>query len=206
VVHLFVSSFFLGLIFCATPGAIFSESLRRGMKGGFYAALAVQAGSLVGDLTWAVLGLMGVAALFTLPWVTVPLSLAGVALLAWMSVSAFRAGLGAMPVLEVQTESLKKSGFAAGVGLSLSTPTNVVYWTAMGSTVSALGVAESGADAFAVFLLGFMASSVVWAVFFSGLVAYVRSVSSPRVFRGLNFACAAALAFFAVKIGIDLFS
>lgn len=204
MLNLFVSSFFLGLIFNATPGAVFGESLRRGMRGGFYDALAVQVGSLIGDLTWAVLGLLGVAALFSIPAIKFPLAIAGVTLLIWMAWSAFRAAIRPMPSLEMSAASLSKSALAVGAGLSLSTPTNVVYWTAMGGAVSTMGVSDPKAEAFAVFLLGFMTSSVVWALFFAALVAWVRNTSSPSLFRSLNFICAAGLAFFALKIAIGL--
>lgn len=204
MLNVFVSSFFLGLIFNATPGAVFGESLRRGMRGGFYDALAVQVGSLIGDLTWAVLGLLGLAALFSIPAIKFPLAIAGVTLLIWMAWSAFRAAIGPMPSLEMSAQSLSKSALAVGAGLSLSTPTNVVYWTAMGGAVSTMGVSDPKADAFAVFLLGFMTSSVVWALFFAALVAWVRNASSPSLFRSLNGICAAGLAFFALKIAIGL--
>ena len=64
--ELFAYAFGLGLVFNATPGAVFTETLRRGVRGGFGPALAVQIGSLVGDAAWAVLGLVGVGALFQL--------------------------------------------------------------------------------------------------------------------------------------------
>src|SRR4028118_2062291 len=67
MIELFVSAFFLGLLFNAMPGAVFAESLRRGLRGGFGPAFAVQAGSLAGDLVWAVLGVLGAAALFPPP-------------------------------------------------------------------------------------------------------------------------------------------
>ena len=56
--ELFVTAFLLGLIFNITPGAILVESLRRGIKGGFMPALAIQIGSLVGDALWLLLGLL----------------------------------------------------------------------------------------------------------------------------------------------------
>jgi chemosensory pili system protein ChpE/L-lysine exporter family protein LysE/ArgO len=43
------AAFLLGLVFNATPGAVFAETVRRGATGGFRASLAVQVGSL-----WAV--------------------------------------------------------------------------------------------------------------------------------------------------------
>ena len=50
MIELFISAMALGFLFNAAPGAIFTESLRRGLKGGFKSALYVQFGSLVGDL------------------------------------------------------------------------------------------------------------------------------------------------------------
>ena len=46
---LFAAAFLLGLVFNAAPGAVFAETVRQGMRGGFRPALAVQVGSLVGD-------------------------------------------------------------------------------------------------------------------------------------------------------------
>ncbi|MFM2252318.1 MAG: hypothetical protein RJB68_655, partial [Pseudomonadota bacterium] len=57
---LFFTAFGLGLIFNAAPGAVFAETVRQGMQGGYRAAFAVQVGSLVGDASWAVLGLLAI--------------------------------------------------------------------------------------------------------------------------------------------------
>jgi chemosensory pili system protein ChpE len=46
---LFLAAFMLGLVFNAAPGAVFAETIRQGVRGGFRPALAVQCGSLVGD-------------------------------------------------------------------------------------------------------------------------------------------------------------
>lgn len=66
MIALFISAFLLGLIFNATPGAVFAETVRQGVHGGFRPALAVQVGSLVGDALWAMLGLMGIGLLLQL--------------------------------------------------------------------------------------------------------------------------------------------
>ena len=52
-------AFLLGFIFNAAPGAVFAETVRRGMSGGYRVALSVQFGSLVGDAVWAILALPG---------------------------------------------------------------------------------------------------------------------------------------------------
>ena len=75
MIELFISALALGFLFNAVPGAIFTESLRRGLQGGFKSALYVQFGSLVGDLTWAVLGLGGAAVLFEVTAIKIPLAI-----------------------------------------------------------------------------------------------------------------------------------
>ena len=56
---LFLSSFILAIAFCAPPGVITAETVRRGAARGFLPALFVQFGSLVGDTTWAIIALTG---------------------------------------------------------------------------------------------------------------------------------------------------
>ena len=89
MIELFTSALALGFLFNAVPGAIFTESLRRGLQGGFKSALYVQFGSLVGDLTWAVLGLGGAAVLFEVTAIKIPLAIFGGLLLAWLAFNSF---------------------------------------------------------------------------------------------------------------------
>ena len=56
---IFLAAMLFGLAFCASPGAVFSETLRRGLTGGFRSALLVQLGSQIGEAVWALIGLTG---------------------------------------------------------------------------------------------------------------------------------------------------
>ena len=49
----------MAISFCAPPGPVTMETLRRGLRGGFGPALQVQLGSIVGDVTWCALALVG---------------------------------------------------------------------------------------------------------------------------------------------------
>ncbi len=46
---LFFAALLLGFLFNAAPGAVFAETIKVGVRGGFKPALAVQLGSLLGD-------------------------------------------------------------------------------------------------------------------------------------------------------------
>jgi hypothetical protein len=83
---LFLSSFILAIAFCAPPGVVTAETVRQGAARGFLPALFVQFGSLVGDTTWALIALTGLAFLVQNNIAKIILSLAGIVLmlkLAW---------------------------------------------------------------------------------------------------------------------------
>ncbi len=201
--HLFVSAFLLGLLFNAAPGAIFTESLRRGIKGGYSPALAVQIGSLIGDFVWAVLGLIGAAALFSLPYVELPLALTGAVLLFWLAWQSLRDAFAPVPEFD-PSAGKAGSAFTVGAALSLSNPLNITYWTALGGTITALGVAEPGRTAFFVFLLGFMLSSVLWCFFCAGLIAISRRYLGPVLWVAINASCAVGLAIFGYMVAMNV--
>lgn len=204
---LFATAFFLGLLFNAAPGAVFAETVRRGVRGGFRPALDVQLGSLVGDALWAVLGLVGVGLLVQTESLRLPVGVAGVLYLLWLARDAWRSASVEFTVtpagpgnLEAATAASRtgRPALRAGVVLSITNPQNVAYWAALGSAMGAVGVASPTPADYAIFFAGFMASSIAWAFVCAGLVA--------RLFRDATEAWArityrlCALAFLALAL------
>ena len=92
---LFISSFILAIAFCAPPGIITAETVRRGAARGFVPALFVQLGSLVGDTTWAIIALTGLAFLVQNNTAKIILSVIGILVmlkLAWDALKDARLG------------------------------------------------------------------------------------------------------------------
>lgn len=199
MVCLFLSAFGLGLVFNAAPGAVFAETVRRGLRGGFRPALDVQLGSLVGDALWAALGLVGVGLLLQLDALRWPVGLAGVAYLLWLARDAWTSAGRAFRVDDPQAGGAAPRGaLRAGVLLSVTNPQNVAYWAALGSALGAVGVAEPGPAEYGVFFAGFMVSSVVWAGVCAGGVAWLFRDASARWAQWTYRLC--ALAFLALAL------
>jgi threonine/homoserine/homoserine lactone efflux protein len=192
--ELFFYAFFLGALFNVAPGAVLAESLRQGIKGGFMPAMAVQIGSLVGDGLWVVLGLLGVAALITIPAVILPLMIFGALLLGWLAWQSLMDSMEPMPALDA-TASMNesKSSMAVGVALSISNPLNIIYWAALGGTIAAFTAQTPRVQDFIVFIIGFMLSSVLWCFIASGMIAFCRSVVTPGLWRYLHLGCGTGL-------------
>jgi chemosensory pili system protein ChpE len=193
---LFVTAFVLGLIFNAAPGAVFAETVRQGARGGYKPALAVQLGSLVGDATWAILGLAGIGLLLQLDALRVPVGIAGVVYLIYLSWDSWKAAKVEFNVATHPDNG--RSALRAGVLLSVTNPQNVAYIAALGSALGALGVHSPSATDYAVFFAGLMTASVVWCFVCAWIVAQIFRRVDQRWTKLTYQLC--AVAFFALAV------
>jgi len=201
---LFISSFVLAIAFCAPPGVITAETIRRGAARGFIPALFVQFGSLIGDTTWAIIALTGLAFLVQNNIAKIILSLIGILLmlkLAWDAIKDARSG----KELNIATSSASTRGdFANGAFLSLGNPMNIVFWTGLGTTVFASISGKPAPVHFAIFFAGFLLGAITWCFIMAGLVAFGRKFVTPAFFRWVNVVCGIALGFFAFQLAWKL--
>src|SRR5512138_2024466 len=159
---LFLSSFFLAIAFCAPPGVITAETVRRGAARGFLPALFVQFGSLVGDTTWAIIALTGLAFLVQNNVAKIILSLIGILLMLKLAWDAIRDARNEKILDTPAPTVLTRGDFANGAFLSLGNPMNIVFWTGLGTTVfSSISGKPQPAD-FAIFFGGFLSGAILW--------------------------------------------
>lgn len=196
---LFFTAAVLGLIFNAAPGAVFAETVREGVRGGFRSALAVQVGSLVGDATWAILGLAGVGLLLQMQALQLPIGIAGTAYLLWLSWDSWSAASQEFVVEGASSHTDTRRALRSGVLLSITNPQNVAYWAALGSAMGAVGVAEPTLTDYSLFFAGFMASSLVWCVVCAAIVDRVFRNAGQRWAKLTYRLCAVAFLLLALS-------
>ena len=211
----------LGFIFNAAPGAVFAETIRHGLRGGYRGALLVQVGSLTGDALWAVLGLVGVGLLARTEVLRTPVALAGIVYLLWLAWDAWRTSrtsrtnpppaepTSGMPMTSAVADEASGAGsvcaddgraaLRAGALLSITNPHNVAYWAALGSAMGAAGVSDPRWTDYAIFFTGFMVSSVVWCFVCAALVARFFAGANDRWARWTHRACALAFLLLALS-------
>lgn len=205
VISLFITAFGLGMIFNASPGAVFTETVRQGLIGGYRVALNVQIGSLVGDASWAVLGLAGAGVLFQVPEVRLPLSIVGGLYLVYLGVKSIIESPH-VERLEVSGDGqlIKKSALFSGMSISLTNPQNILFWAALGSVLGGLGVENPTVAHYAVFFIGFMASSVLWCFACAAVVHVLHRTMSRGLIMGINLLCGLALFYIAYLNALDV--
>jgi threonine/homoserine/homoserine lactone efflux protein len=198
VIGLALASLLLGIAFCAPPGIVTAESVRRGLARGFWATLHVQLGSLVGDATWAVIALAGAAFLVQTPFVRTTLGLLGAAFLLHLAWSGVREGRrGKLP----ESRPGRPHGdFATGALLSLGNPWAIAFWLGAGASTITARVANPALIHFALFLAAFMAGALAWCFVLAALVAHGRQRLNARFFAAVNVCCALFLGAFGLQL------
>lgn len=197
---LLITAFVLGLVFNATPGPVFAETVRQGVRGGFRSALAVQFGSLVGDALWAGVGLVGVGLLLQLERLRAPISVASVVYLLWLAWNTWQASRGEFAMSVTLDGTDHRQAWRAGVLLSLTNPQNVAYWAALGSALGSVGVKAPTVADNIVFFVGFMVSSTAWALLVAALVDRAFRRVGARWARLTYRACAIAFLMLALSM------
>lgn len=200
---LFISAFLLGLIFNAAPGAVFVETIKQGARGGFQPALQTQLGSLIGDATWAVLGLSGIGLLVQIDALRLPLGLAGVIYLIYLAWDSWRT---ARTQDLIRTDAHPDTGpaFRRGMSLSLTNPQNLAFWAAIGSAMGSLGIQEPQATDYVLFMAGFMASSLLWCFVCAAAVTRILRQTGNEWTKLTYRLCAASLLVLALSSLHDL--
>lgn len=196
---LFFAALLLGFLFNAAPGAVFAETIKVGVRGGFKPALAVQLGSLLGDAVWAILGLLGVGALLQIDVLRIPVGIAGVAYLLWLSFDSWNAANSELGDISASSEDVTRDALKSGALLSLTNPQNIAYWAALGSALGSLGITDPVPTHYAVFFAGFMVSSVMWSFMCAAMVDRLFRNAGQRWAQLTYKVCALAFLLLAVS-------
>jgi chemosensory pili system protein ChpE len=202
VLAFIIASIVLGISYCAPPGVVTAEAIRRGLARGYWAALWVELGSLIGDAVWAAGALLGFALLLQQPLLRVGLGSLGVGLLFYLALIAFRdARRGELPQAKaIRTER----DFTTGVFLSLTNPFAIAFWLGVGGTTVTTFFAEPQVIHYMVYLACFLLGGLLWAFFLAGLIAWGQRFVTRKFFRIVNILCGISFVYFGLRLLLQI--
>jgi threonine/homoserine/homoserine lactone efflux protein len=188
----------LGLAYSAAPGAVNTESLRRGLERGFRPALLVQVGALLGDLAWAVLALVGIGLFLQDRSIQAILGVAGACFLLRLGWNALQqAWRGGLPGAHGQ---VSRGDFATGIFFSLANPFGLAFWSGVGGGMAVTGGAEPGLQEGLIFLTGFIGGAAIWCLLAASAVGWGRQLIGPGLVRWIGALSGLALGYFGLRL------
>jgi len=190
----------LALAYCAVPGPVLAETVRRGLGNGFRSALAVELGSLAGDALWIGLMFAGAAALAEAGGVRLALGAVGGLFLLWLGVRALSSARRKRP--PASGGVVVEQAFATGAAMSVASPYALPFWIAVSGSLSGYGVSSAGVLGYTVFSASFILTCVVFALAAAGAISWGRRFLRPRFFFAVDLV--GGLLF--VAIGLNLLS
>lgn len=215
---------FMGIAFAAPPGIVTAETFRRGVSRGFPAALGVQLGSLIGDATYCLLALAGVAVLVQNPLMQRVLGIISVLFLMYLAITGILAELHApqptfspLPVgegVEVREFSPLRLGeglgvragrgaFFTGMFLSLTNPWAIGFWLSLGGTLASYGAMESG-NTMALFFVSFFGACLAYAFLVALLIGVTRRAIPARLGRMISLACSLVIGILGITVAFQV--
>jgi threonine/homoserine/homoserine lactone efflux protein len=192
---LIITGLGLGLAYTATPGAVNTEAIRRGILRGGRATLLVETGSLIGDSVWAILALTGVTFLAQHLAFRVILGIIGGFFLLRLAWGALHEVLFRPKQASISPTSAR-GDFATGVVFGLANPMGLAFWSGLGGSIVTAGATG---QAFAFFFIGFFVGATLWCFAIAALLQWGKRWVRPTFFRWINLLCGLALGYFGLR-------
>ncbi len=147
-----------------------------------------------------ILIVLGLADVMKAPGMIGAVSLAGGAVLLWLSFGMLKDAKKATLDLTAR-EGISASPVAAGILTSISNPYWIIWWATIGLGY-VVNAVKFGAVGVLSFFAGHISADLLWFSGVSFLVAWGKRYVSDGFYRGMIRVCALVLIFFAIYFGI----
>jgi threonine/homoserine/homoserine lactone efflux protein len=195
----YLAALWLMLAYCAAPGAVNVETVRRGTGGGFVAALLVQLGAVAGRVIWATLALAGTGVLTSRSIVYVVITAVSASLLLRAAWQAFRVDR-AVTVVAPPVRFRRRGALAAGFLLSLTNPLALAFWSGFVSVLQLDSSEVWDAHTAPGVLITVMFGALAWSVSAAVAVTCARAVAGQTAARLAELVAGVALGLFGLQM------
>lgn len=188
----------IGFAFTAVPGPVTTEATRRSVQGGFWPGFLVNAGSLVGDVVWAVLGLSGAAVLLQHDAFAVTLGLIGVGFLFSLARDAIRAFCA--PAKGEDDGAISQgSALKVGAVFSLANPSGIAFWSGVG-TGMLTGLGDASFGTIVVLIAAYLVAGMLLGSLFVAIAVLGGRLMGERIMRWVDLVSGIALGYFGIRL------
>jgi threonine/homoserine/homoserine lactone efflux protein len=194
---IFTASFVMGLAYCAAPGVINAEGIRRGLNHGFCSSILFQMGALAGNVLWAIVTLSGVAMLRPSTEAQLLIGIGGSLFMIGMACGILRKACCHTHTLPVPPN--RNDDLLIGTLLTLANPFAILFWLSIGTGLLA-EAPYSPLLAAAMIVGAFVLAKLLWSLLLASVTTFGRRLVRPALFRWIDAGAGICIAICGVSL------
>jgi len=183
--EIYLKYFLIGLAIALPVGAITVEMTKQGLKNGFIHGWAVGLGGMTIDAALIVLMVLGFASILALPFIQIPLWIAGAGFLAFLGYDSIKNADKDITPADEKTNKSFWSTYRNGLLVAVS-PGNLVFWVSVFGAVLSDSYTSANKASFAIAAIGVLSGILVHDLGLLSIVAVTRKVMSRKMIRAVS--------------------
>ncbi|WP_152392725.1 LysE family transporter [Paenibacillus guangzhouensis] len=183
--EIYLKYFLIGLAIALPVGAITVEMIKQGLKNGFIHGWAVGLGGMTIDFALIILMVLGFASILSLPYIQIPLWIAGAGFLAFLGYDSIKNADKDITPADEKTKKSFWSTYRNGLLVAVS-PGNLVFWVSVFGAVLSESYTSASKGGFAIAAIGVLSGILVHDLGLLSLVSITRKVMSRKMIRAVS--------------------
>ncbi|MNW38503.1 leucine export protein LeuE [compost metagenome] len=179
---IYLKYFLIGLAIAMPVGAITVEMTKQGLKNGFIHGWAVGLGGMTIDVALILAMVFGFASILALPFVQIPLWIAGAGFLAYLGYDSIKNADKDITPADERTNKLFWSTYRNGLLVAVS-PGNLIFWVSVFGAVLTNSYSAGNKGSFAIAASGVLSGILIHDIGLLTIVSVTRKVMSRKMIQ-----------------------
>ncbi|WP_025681207.1 LysE family transporter [Paenibacillus massiliensis] len=179
---IYLKYFLIGLAIAMPVGAITVEMTKQGLKNGFIHGWAVGLGGMTIDVALILAMVFGFASVLALPFVQIPLWIAGAGFLAYLGYDSIKNADKDITPADERTNKSFWSTYRNGLLVAVS-PGNLIFWVSVFGAVLTDSYSAGNKGSFAIAASGVLSGILIHDIGLLTIVSITRKVMSRKMIQ-----------------------
>jgi len=179
---IYLKYFLIGLAIAMPVGAITVEMTKQGLKNGFIHGWAVGLGGMTIDVALILAMVFGFASILALPFVQIPLWIAGAGFLAYLGYDSIKNADKDITPADERTNKSFWSTYRNGLLVAVS-PGNLIFWVSVFGAVLTNSYSAGNKGSFAIAASGVLSGILIHDIGLLTIVSVTRKVMSRNMIQ-----------------------
>lgn len=179
---IYLKYFLIGLAIAMPVGAITVEMTKQGLKNGFIHGWAVGLGGMTIDVALILAMVFGFASILALPFVQIPLWIAGAGFLAYLGYDSIKNADKDITPADERTNKSFWSTYRNGLLVAVS-PGNLIFWVSVFGAVLTNSYSAGNKGSFAIAASGVLSGILIHDIGLLTIVSVTRKVMSRKMIQ-----------------------